>query len=128
MGFPDGYDTLVGERGQRLSDGERQRISIARAILHDPRILLLDEATSALDLETEERIHAALAALTKNRTVIAIAHRLATLSRAHQLVVLEAGQVVETGSHLQRMAAGGRYPTMVEAQRTLSEAQTLSHA
>ncbi len=91
MGFPDGYETLVGEHGQRLSGGERQRIAIARAILHDPRILILDEATSALDLETEERIHAALSALMTGRTVIAIAHRLATLRRADRLVVLEVG-------------------------------------
>lgn len=128
MAFPDGYDTLVGERGQRLSGGERQRISIARAILHNPRILILDEATSALDLETEERIHAALAALTTGRTVIAIAHRLATLSRADRLVVLDAGRIAEMGTHRQLMAAHGRYRAMVEAQRALSDARMLSHA
>ena len=128
MRFPDGFDTAVGERGQRLSGGERQRISIARAILHDPRILILDEATSALDLETEERIHAALAALTSGRTVIAIAHRLATLRRARRLVVLAGGHIAELGSHQELMAAGGRYRAMVEAQRALADAQTLSHA
>ena len=128
MRLPDGFDTPVGERGQRMSGGERQRISIARAILHDPRILILDEATSALDLETEERIHAALAALTRGRTVIAIAHRLATLRRAGRLVVMEAGRIAESGTHRNLMAAGGRYRAMVEAQRALADAQTLTHA
>ncbi len=128
MAFPDGFDTVVGERGQRLSGGERQRISIARAILHDPRILVLDEATSALDLETEERIHAALAALTSGRTVIAIAHRLATLRRAQRLVVMDGGRIAELGTHRELMAAGGRYRAMVETQRGLADAQTLTHA
>ena len=127
MAFPDGFDTVVGERGQRLSGGERQRISIARAILHDPRILILDEATSALDPETEERIHAALAALTSGRTVIAIAHRLATLRRAQRLIVMDAGRIAESGTHRQLLAAGGRYRRMVEAQRALADAQTLTH-
>ena len=124
--FPDGYDTLVGERGQRLSGGERQRISIARAVLHNPRILILDEATSALDLETEARIHAALTTLTEGRTVIAIAHRLATLSRADRLVVLDRGRILETGTHRELLEARGRYWAMVEAQRVLSESRMLS--
>ena len=99
LGFPDGYDTLVGERGQTLSGGERQRISIARAILNDPTILILDEATSSVDTETEELIQQALEQLIANRTTIAIAHRLSTLRRADHLVILEKGQLAEQGTH-----------------------------
>jgi ATP-binding cassette, subfamily B, bacterial len=128
MDFPDGYDTSVGERGQRLSGGERQRISIARAVLHNPRILILDEATSALDLETEERIHTALTSLRTDRTVLAIAHRLATLRGADRLVVMDNGGIAEMGTHAELMAARGRYYAMVEAQRALSDARTLSQA
>ncbi|MGC9454271.1 MAG: ABC transporter ATP-binding protein [Phycisphaerae bacterium] len=101
VGFPDGYDTLVGERGQTLSGGERQRISIARAILNNPRILILDEATSSVDTETEKLIQQALDRLVANRTTIAIAHRLSTLRKADRLVILEEGRIVEQGSHEQ---------------------------
>ncbi len=97
--LPQGYDSLVGERGQGLSGGERQRISIARALLINPRILILDEATSAVDTETEQEIQRALDNLVQGRTTIAIAHRLSTLQRADRLVVMEQGQLVEQGQH-----------------------------
>ena len=102
--LPDGYDSLVGERGQSLSGGERQRITIARALLIDPRILILDEATSSVDTETEREIQLALENLIHGRTTIAIAHRLSTLRRADRLVVVERGQIVEIGKHADLLA------------------------
>ncbi len=99
VSFPDGYDTMVGERGQSLSGGERQRISIARAILHNPRILILDEATSSVDTETEKQIQQALDRLVAGRTTFAIAHCLSTLQAADRLIVLENGKLVEQGVH-----------------------------
>jgi ATP-binding cassette, subfamily B, bacterial len=107
--FPDGYDTWVGERGMNLSGGQRQRIAIARAVLLNPRILILDEATSALDAESEALVQEALERLMRDRTVFIIAHRLATVRRADRILVLEQGQVVESGTHAELLDAGGRY-------------------
>ena len=114
--LPDGYDTTVGERGLKLSGGEKQRVGIARTLLKDPPILLLDEATSALDTETEMEIQAELAAMGRGRTVLTIAHRLSTIADADLIVVLEAGIVVERGTHDSLLAQGGRYATLWHRQ------------
>jgi ATP-binding cassette subfamily B protein len=114
--LPDGYDSLVGERGQFLSGGERQRISIARALLIDPRILILDEATSSVDTETEREIQLALENLVQGRTTIAIAHRLSTLRRADRLVVIERGRITEVGHHDQLLQTPGTYARLYRAQ------------
>jgi len=114
--LPQGYDSMVGERGQGLSGGERQRISIARALLIDPRILILDEATASVDSETEKEIQKALDNLVAGRTTIAIAHRLSTLQRANRLVVMDRGKVVEEGPHEELMAKEGAYYRLYQAQ------------
>ncbi len=119
--LPNGYDSLVGERGQLLSGGERQRISIARALLIDPRILILDEATSSVDTETEREIQLALNNLIKGRTTIAIAHRLSTLQRADRIVVLQRGQIVESGKHAELLAHNGVYARLHQAQTDMQE-------
>jgi ATP-binding cassette, subfamily B, bacterial len=111
--LPDGYDTVVGERGYRFSGGERQRIAIARTILRNPPILVLDEATSALDTQTERAVQQALEQLAEGRTTIAIAHRLSTVRDADQIVVLDRGRVAEIGTHDELLAAGGRYAALV---------------
>jgi ATP-binding cassette subfamily B protein len=114
--LPEGYGTFLGERGVRLSGGQRQRISIARAILKNPPLLLLDEATSALDAESERMVQAALESAMKDRTTLVIAHRLATVQKADRIVVMEAGQIIEQGTHAQLQAAGGLYARLAALQ------------
>ncbi len=114
-GFPEGYETIVGENGVKLSGGQRQRIAIARAILRDAPVLLLDEATSALDNESEQAVQKALEALEKGRTTIVIAHRLSTVRAADQIIVLDQGRIVETGTHEKLIVAGGLYAKMYQA-------------
>ncbi len=116
LALPDGYNTFLGERGVRLSGGQRQRISIARAMLKNPPLLLLDEATSALDAESERMVQAALESAMKDRTTLVIAHRLATVQRADRIVVMEAGEIVETGTHAQLSASGGLYARLAALQ------------
>ncbi len=117
---PDGYDEQVGERGGRLSGGEKQRICIARAILHDPAVLILDEATANVDLETEEQIQEAIARLIEGRTTFSIAHRLSTLRNAHQVVVLDEGKIVESGTHDELTAKKGVYADLLAMHQKTS--------
>ncbi|MEL7087919.1 MAG: ATP-binding cassette domain-containing protein, partial [Planctomycetota bacterium] len=117
MGLPDGYETTVGERGLKLSGGEKQRVGIARTLLKNPPILLLDEATSALDTDTEQEIKDALRAAGKGRTVLTIAHRLSTIAEADRIVVLEKGEIVETGGHDALLAREGRYAQLWHRQQ-----------
>lgn len=118
--LPDGYDTLVGERGYRFSGGEKQRLAIARTILRDPPVLILDEATSALDTRTEYAVQEAIDALSAGRTTITIAHRLSTVRDADEIVVLEAGRVAERGSHDKLLALDGRYAALVRRDAQLT--------
>jgi ABC-type transport system involved in Fe-S cluster assembly fused permease/ATPase subunit len=130
LAFPDGYQARVGERGLKLSGGEKQRVAIARTILKDPRIILLDEATAALDSETEQHIQEALDKLSQGRTTLVIAHRLSTITTADQILVLHSGQVAESGTHDELLALKGRYASMwrkqIRAQKAAEEAKVLS--
>jgi subfamily B ATP-binding cassette protein MsbA len=116
MALPNGYDSVVGERGMKLSGGQRQRLSIARAMLKNAPILLLDEATSALDSESEQAVQTALRLLMRNRTTLVIAHRLSTVVHADLIYVLDAGRVVESGSHDELLAMGGTYAQLCRLQ------------
>jgi subfamily B ATP-binding cassette protein MsbA len=124
--FPDGYETIVGERGVKLSGGQRQRVAIARAILADPRILILDEATSSLDSESEAKIRSGLGSLRHGRTTFVIAHRLSTIRSADQILVLEHGEIIERGNHAELMARSGRYRDLYERQHSVQEDQFIN--
>ena len=118
--LPDGLDTVVGARGHRFSGGEQQRIAIARTMLRNPKVLVLDEATSALDNTTEAEVQAALDRLSAGRTTLTIAHRLSTVANADQVVVLDAGRIVESGTPAELLAAGGAYARLA-ASRSAEE-------
>jgi subfamily B ATP-binding cassette protein HlyB/CyaB len=119
--LPQGYDTIVGERGSSLSGGQRQRIAIARALVNDPRILIFDEATSALDYESERIVQQNMAKISQGRTVIIIAHRLSALRMADRIITIEDGQLVEDGSHQDLVRAGGRYSKLYRLQAGVHE-------
>ncbi len=120
--LPDGYDTVVGERGYRFSGGEKQRLAIARAVLRDPPILVLDEATSALDTQTEQAVQEAIDAASAGRTTITIAHRLSTIHDADEIIVLDRGEIAERGRHDELLALGGRYAALVNRDADLVDA------
>ena len=119
--LPEGVDTIVGERGARISGGQKQRLAIARALIRNPRILVLDEATSALDSESERSIQKALESLMANRTTFVVAHRLSTVQKADTILVLQEGNLVEQGTHLQLLKGGGLYQRLYEAQTFIDE-------
>ena len=121
MSLPDGYQTTVGERGLKLSGGEKQRLAIARTLLKNPSLLIFDEATSALDSETERAIQKELIALAQNRSTLIIAHRLSTIIHAHQILVMDDGSIIEKGNHEELLANGGRYAEMWRVQQSQIE-------
>jgi subfamily B ATP-binding cassette protein MsbA len=116
MQMPQGYDTIIGDRGQNLSGGQKQRLTIARAVLKNPPILILDEATSALDSESEKLVQEALIKLMRNRTSVVIAHRLSTIQFADEILVVDKGTIVERGNHISLIAKNGLYKKLVELQ------------
>jgi ATP-binding cassette subfamily B protein len=126
MRLPEGYETRVGERGLKLSGGEKQRVAIARTILKDPRILILDEATSALDTRTEQDIQTALRGLARDRTTLVIAHRLSTVVDADEIIVLADGRVAERGTHAELLALRGLYDSMWALQAAEQEAAEIT--
>ena len=119
--LPEGYDTIVGERGNSLSGGQRQRIAIARALVTNPRILILDEATSALDYESEQIIHKNMRQIVEGRTALIIAHRLSAVRRASRIITVERGRIVEEGTHEELVRSGGRYATLHRLQAGVHE-------
>jgi subfamily B ATP-binding cassette protein HlyB/CyaB len=121
LGLPEGYDTIVGERGSSLSGGQKQRIAIARALVANPRILIFDEATSALDYETERVIQQNMQEIAKGRTVFIIAHRLSTVRRTDRIITIDAGRLVEDGSHDDLINTGGRYASLHRLQAGIHE-------
>ena len=128
MALPDGYQTTVGERGLKLSGGEKQRVAIARAILKNPKILMFDEASSALDTHTEKEIQASLREVSAGHTTLVIAHRLSTVVDADKILVLDAGVIAERGRHAELLAQGGRYADMWARQQEVEEArEVLEH-
>lgn len=126
MSLPDGYNTMVGERGLKLSGGEKQRVAIARTLLKNPALLIFDEATSALDSETERSIQQALNALAQNRTTLMIAHRLSTITHAHQILVMAEGEIIERGTHASLLKLGQRYAEMWRVQHATEREQALN--
>jgi subfamily B ATP-binding cassette protein HlyB/CyaB len=121
--LPEGYDTIVGERGCSLSGGQRQRIAIARALITDPRILIFDEATSALDYESEHLIQRNMKEIARGRTVFIIAHRLSTVRRTDRIITVDRGRLVEDGSHDELIKTGGRYSSLYLLQSGIHEAR-----